>query len=133
MGVALWSQVLEKLLRRSANPNSRDRRGWTPLHRAASANRLECLGPLLKAKADPNLQDDAGWTALHWAQTAACAEVLFGAGAREDVQTKQGETPEVRACKNGSAVGASVAESDLATFFIARREERNKNKKIWED
>lgn len=36
--------------------NRPDRRGWTPLHRASAANKMDCIAPLLKAKADPNLQ-----------------------------------------------------------------------------
>ena len=126
--------VLEKLLKSGADVRLADQRGWTALHRAASTGRVECVVRLLKhkTKADPNTPDKAGWTPLHWAQTVPVAELLLASGAEDTAKNKKGETPEKLTSKAGSAASRTEEGRALAAFYVTRREEKNKTKKLWE-
>lgn len=54
------TEVLQLLLERKANPNSRGEFNRTPLWRAAYSNRASILPLLLEAGADPRLRDEHG-------------------------------------------------------------------------
>ena len=55
------------LLEHHANPNARDREGYTPLHRAILNNEIEKAIELVEGNADINLTTPDGDTALHLA------------------------------------------------------------------
>ena len=67
-------QCVAKLLKRKAtNPNSKDQRGYTPLHYAITDSKgTSKLRLLLKAGADVNAKADNSYTPLHWAVTHNC-------------------------------------------------------------
>lgn len=75
--------MVGKTPRRSARPGL-DAYGRTPLHYAASDDKLETLVELIGQGLDPNAGDDNGWTPLHFAaqaNSAACVKALLEAGA----------------------------------------------------
>jgi hypothetical protein len=61
--------LMLRLLAHGANPRCQTRRGWTPLHQAASRGRTQCCRVLLEAGADPNARDTEGMTPLHGLRT----------------------------------------------------------------
>jgi ankyrin repeat protein len=60
--------VVRMLLEAGADPNNRQRHGYTPLHSAAANGDLESIELLLDAGADPAVTNDAGETALALAE-----------------------------------------------------------------
>ena len=56
------TEVVDFLLQKGANPNTRNDSRWTSLHRAAYDGQLELVAKLLKAGADPNLRTSDGRT-----------------------------------------------------------------------
>ncbi len=138
----LWSAasvgdvtVVETLLAARADPNARDRYGWTPLHAAAdrgndggareaplAAAEVTVVEALLAAGADPNARiadnsfDD---TPLHFAARAAVlnddvtvVDVLLAAGADPNARGSKDRTPLHRAA--GGRTGGAVVEALLA-------------------
>lgn len=69
----------------------RDADGYTPLHRAAYNNCLDCLKELIIAEADVNSRTNDGWTPLHcaarWGKTNA-ASILLKNGADVNAVSK---------------------------------------------
>jgi ankyrin repeat protein len=59
------ADVAELLLKRGANPNARDRHGYTPLHWASAA---DVVYVLLDHGADPTITDNRGRTPLDLAR-----------------------------------------------------------------
>jgi ankyrin repeat protein len=57
------AEIVELLLAAGAEPDPRQRHGWTPLHAAAQNGDLRSLDALLAAGADPTLQNDDGRSA----------------------------------------------------------------------
>jgi hypothetical protein len=55
------------LLAKGANPNTKDKYGWTPLHWAAMLGHTSIVDQLIKRNADPNAQDGDKWTPLYFA------------------------------------------------------------------
>jgi ankyrin repeat protein len=51
-----------------------DEDGRTPLHWAASGNKVAVVTKLLEASANPDTEDEAGWTALHIAASVGSVE-----------------------------------------------------------
>src|SRR5689334_2097559 len=60
--------VVRMLLEAGADPNNRQRHGYTPLHSAAANGDLESIALPLDAGADPAVTNDAGETALALAE-----------------------------------------------------------------
>jgi len=58
------ASVVRMLLAAGADPNNRQRHGYTPLHSAAANGDLEGVGVLLDAGADPAATNDDGETPL---------------------------------------------------------------------
>ncbi len=56
---------VKELLKKGANPNTKDIDGQTPLHMAASGGHFDVVKLLLEHGADPNVQDKDGATPLH--------------------------------------------------------------------
>ena len=84
------------LLAAGATPNTQDNAGWTPLHEACEAGRLELAAVLLDAGALPDPPGLQLRTPLHEAVAAGRAELaalLVSRGASPDTRCLYGTTP----------------------------------------
>ncbi|KAF0723767.1 hypothetical protein Ae201684_017438 [Aphanomyces euteiches] len=86
-------KLVRKLLRRRANPNSRDFSGMTSLAKASFGGHLNVVKHLLAQHADINTAADNGDTPLHWAAIAGRLDVVKDHGARTTLQNETGNTP----------------------------------------
>ena len=115
---------VRELIDQGADPNLRNWRDETPLHRAAIRNPdLDVHRALIDAGADPNARDETGATPLHRAaHNAAPARtgLLIEAGADVHARDKDGTTPLHNAVESGRdaiigrliAAGASLDDRD---------------------
>lgn len=86
-------RALQKLVA-SANVNSQDEDGNTPLILAAMYAGGDCVEALLNKGADSNIANQAGATALHRAASSLeKTRMLLAAGAKANVRSKLGNTP----------------------------------------
>ncbi len=95
---------VRKFLERGANPNTRDRFGWTLLHAAAGNGHLEVARLLLEHGADVNARSEDGGTPLHFAAFNGHPEVarlLLEHGAEVNAKDEDGATPLHYAAFNG--------------------------------
>jgi cytohesin len=89
--------VVEFLLSRGVDPNTRDGGGFTALHAAAMSCQRKTISLLLRRGADPNARDKEGNTPLHYA--VACdypqrvLPPLLKHGADSNAVNARGETP----------------------------------------
>ena len=76
---------VEELLKRGANPNTKDEKGRTPLHYAAAMGHLDIAKLLLERGADPSARDKYGQTPANVARAEGHSEVaeLIESWARE--------------------------------------------------
>ena len=93
------------LINQGADPNLRNWRGETPLHRAAIRNPdLDVSRALIAARADVNAKDESGATPLHRAVphvSPGRGNLLIEAGADVNAQDKAGATPLHYAAESG--------------------------------
>ena len=98
-----------RLLALGADPNLRDGRGRSALHKAAPVEGPEVVRALLEAGADPHAPTGAGLSPLHIAAESGSpgvVDLLVSAGVNPDVRTGDGDTP--------LHLHASGRESDIA-------------------
>jgi ankyrin repeat protein len=74
------AEIVEVLLAAGAEPDPRQRHGWTPLHAAAQNGDLRSLEALLAAGADPALTNDDGRSATDLASGAGHDELVARLG-----------------------------------------------------
>ena len=91
-------EAVTACLAAGADPEARDERGYTPLHRAAQYNENPAvIEILLAAGADPEAGNDFGYTPLHRAaqynENPAVIEILLAAGADPEAGNDFGYTP----------------------------------------
>ncbi|XP_012870275.1 PREDICTED: E3 ubiquitin-protein ligase MIB1 [Dipodomys ordii] len=94
-------QVVKTLLDFGCHPSLQDSEGDTPLHDAISKKRDDILAVLLEAGADVTITNNNGFNALHHAALRGNPRslllfyrgLLVRAGAKLDIQDKDGDTP----------------------------------------
>ena len=110
-------------LKEGADPNTRDKYGLTPLHRAARNSAPPLIKALLDPGADVNARDKNGATPLHFAvgsgNTLAVAQVLLDAGADPSARDKDGDTPLHWAAYSSLAVSLSEAPEVVKVLLDA--------------
>jgi uncharacterized protein len=74
------AEIVEILLAAGAEPDPRQRHGWTPLHAAAQNGDLRSVDALLAAGADPTLTNDDGRSAVDLATAAGHDELVARLG-----------------------------------------------------
>lgn len=118
-------EVVDLLLRSSAEPNATDGIGHTPLMRAIDMRHLPIVRRLLDGAADPNAKDRDGKTCLMMAVETSDPELvraLTDAGADATYVTPDGDSPALVAAQSGSLeiigilgnVGAALNASNAA-------------------
>ena len=83
-------------LRAGADPDARDKNGFTPLHAAAWKSDAAAIAVLIETGADPNARNLFGWTPLYSAAgngNAAAIAALLDAGADPGARNEDGKTP----------------------------------------
>ena len=83
--------VMKLLLAAGADPNNRQRHGYTPLHSAAANGDLEGVEVLLDVGADPAATNDAGETPLMLAEREDDLAMTIAAEAGKPVKTARVE------------------------------------------
>ncbi|HUQ16508.1 MAG TPA: ankyrin repeat domain-containing protein [Candidatus Saccharimonadales bacterium] len=68
-------EIALALIAAGADPNAKQRHGWTPLHGAAGSGDRAVIGALLTAGADPTLANDDGKRAADIAREAGHADI----------------------------------------------------------
>jgi hypothetical protein len=104
---------VSELLKRGANPNVQDKKGWTPLHWAAGRGYAEIVRLLLEYGADANARDKDARTPLHFASGFGRADVvllLLEHGADVNAKNKDGRTP--------LHIAASWGYADVARLLL---------------
>lgn len=90
------SQIVRLLLERGAKVDAKDRRGRTPLMRAAELGWGPSVGLLLERRADVNARDANGAPVLTWAmgnRNLPVVATLVEKGAKVNVADSHGQTP----------------------------------------
>lgn len=106
--------LLEELLRKGYDVNSKDSDGWTPLHYAVQDNRVDFVNLLLKYKADINAKDGYGNTVI--------ARATFSAEGNGDIirlLIDKGADPKIPNDSGVSAIDLAkrIGNYDLLQFF----------------
>jgi ankyrin repeat protein len=94
-------EVAELLIAKGADVNAKGAYGWTPLHMAASSDRIKVAQTLIAKGADINAwgEDQFGpcnticTTPLFWARSTEMAKLLIAKGADVNAKNKHGRTP----------------------------------------
>jgi len=96
-------QTVERLIAGGTDVNASAPEGNTPLHIAASRNKIEIVRLLLAARAEINARTEDGWAPLHEAITASkeVVDLLLDNHADVNATSEYGYTPLHRAAANG--------------------------------
>src|SRR5579862_5416564 len=97
-------EIVQLLLKKGADPNSKDRMGRTPLHHAVEGDHTSIIKLLLQSGGKPDIKDEDGSTALHdaakWAKLDNF-ELLLNTGTEPDPKNIYGDTPLIAAARFG--------------------------------
>ena len=109
------ADIVARMLRSGALPDSLDIRGQSPLMWAAASGRVDAMGILIRAGADVNRVSKGGFTPLAFAIKSGApkaAEILLAAGAKSDW----------RGPENTSAAQLAVYQNNFAAaaLFVDR-------------
>ncbi|XP_031632013.1 serine protease Hayan-like [Contarinia nasturtii] len=123
--------VIERLIRNSADVNIRENGGFTPIHVAAQQGHERVVDLLLKNGANINLQTNYGQTPLHcatWNGHEKVVAVLVQNGANVNIQSNDRLTPLNLATIKGNAriveilkKGQTMRKSDKACQLISHQ------------
>jgi hypothetical protein len=105
--------ICRMLLDKGADPDTRDKRGFTALLLASRNQKWEIALLLVTRGASPGIQDDKGRTPLHYAAEAGRLElcrVLIDRGASKTVADKGGKTPFDLASAKGHKAAADLVK-----------------------
>jgi len=119
------AESVEMLLKNGANPNYRDKDGWTPLHYAAYRGRVDVAELLIKHGAEINAKDNDGATPLHLAAQKGhvdVAELLIKYSAEVNARSNNGRTP-----LHAAALGDHVKVAELLIKHGAEVNARDDN------
>jgi ankyrin repeat protein len=98
----------------SADVNSKDSHGETPLMYAAAVGSVDAMKVLLSKKADVNAQTEFGATALMWSVSdSAKVRLLVSSGANVNAATKRGRTALFLAAMNDHS-------ADIVSFLLLK-------------
>jgi len=132
------SREVKRLLDGKSSVTEKDESKRTPLHIAASYNRLEIFELLIqRKKLDVNAQDDRGWTPLHYASTTSnlefCQALLNCKNIKPNLLNQERYTPFLYICKISIDPPSPICITQFyktLTAFLARGidlNERTKN------
>jgi hypothetical protein len=94
----------KEFISESANCNSQNKDGDTPLHLAVKNNNFSRVESLLKGGANPNQKNNSGFTPLHISAYLGFRDIsilLIRAGASLNIEATNGNTPAQLAIKQG--------------------------------
>lgn len=100
-------EMAEALLKAGANPETKCRSNWFPIHYAAQNGADSFIRALLEKDVDINQTNGQGSTALHLAIAqghASIVKLLLDKGARFDIRDGYGRTAHETALERGNAV-----------------------------
>ena len=112
------------LLDAGANPNIKNRDGWTALMEASGHGRTEIVKMLLAADANPNVRNELGKTALTYAKLQGDSEIislLEDAMAKKDAEEKAAYAKIEAEKKAAAARRQAAAEAEARETEAAER------------
>jgi ankyrin repeat protein len=89
-------ELIEMLIAKGANVNTKDKKGSTPLHLAVKHNQMELAKMLIAKGADVNAKDNWNWTLVHGAAyngNKDMVELLIAQGANVNGRDGDNRTP----------------------------------------
>ncbi|GAB4236368.1 MAG: hypothetical protein OHK0028_13270 [Deltaproteobacteria bacterium] len=116
------TDLVELLLAKGADVNTRAPHGETALHGPCYMGRKEVAELLLAKGADVNAKDERGWTPLHKASyylRKDVAEVLLAHGADVNAKNEKGETPLTVARQTEAADGKTAEKKQAMIGLLA--------------
>jgi ankyrin repeat protein len=106
---AMSKSMLDLLIEKGADPEAKDRGGFSALHHAAVNGSTEVVEALLDRKLPVNERSASGDTPLHVAKDLKVAELLLAKGASLVVKNRTGRTPYEQAVRSGlPSVAAAI-------------------------
>jgi ankyrin repeat protein len=126
-------ELVDFLVEKGANIQSKDSIGWTPLHHAAYYENKDIVALLIKRGADVNVVDNNGKTPLHLITTTfkfivedivyshiEAAELLISKGADINARDKSGWTPLHYALKGVNRGDNNQIDTDKGQYALIK-------------